>query len=279
MKKTWIAAAAAALLAAAVLTGCGKDKAPSAETQGKTVNIAYVVNYPPYDYQGENKEPAGMEPAVMAEVAKREGWNAKFIPTSSEDLLIGLEAGKYDVGIKGVWKTAEREKKFIFPKHYMAASVIGITFRAEDKDKIHSLEDFARVSGKLVPISPLSAQYTVITEFNKAHPDTPIQLVPAETFDSNDVYTWVMEGRYDAYFDLEVLYNENVKKESGSYHQFADRLAYVRYKAIPTYPLFNKKKQDLADGYDNAITAMKDDGTFVKLENQYFGEDIAQLVK
>ena len=91
--------------------------------------------------------------------------------------------------------------------------------------------------------------------------------------------TWVLEGRYDAYLDIELSYKNNVEKESGAYHQFADKLSYVRYKAIPTYPLFNKKDKQFAEDYDKAIKQLKENGTFQELEQKYFGEDVFQYVK
>lgn len=283
MGRKW-KAVLALCVAGAVLAvmGCGREtKAPAASSSEKrTVNIAYVTYYVPYDFQDADGQPDGMEVAVMKKVAKMHpDWDVNFIPTSDEELLIGVEAGKYDAGIKGVWKTPAREKKFIFPKHPSAASVVGLVFRSEDADRIHSLEDFAQSQGKLVPISPQSAQYTVIQEFNKQYPDTPIKLDAAETFQSNDAYTWVLEKRYDAYFDLELLYRENVVKDTGPYHQFADKLSFVRYKAIPTYPLFNRKDQDLANAYDAAMDTMVQDGTFKELQEKYFGEEITDLVK
>ena len=106
-----------------------------------------------------------------------------------------------------------------------------------------------------------------------------MKLVSSEEFNLADAYTWVLEGRYDAYLDIELSYKNNVEKESGAYHQFADKLSYVRYKAIPTYPLFNKKDKQFAEDYDKAIKQLKENGTFQELEQKYFGEDVFQYVK
>ncbi len=279
--KIMLLALVGALLA--VTAGCGKTQQAASEPAGdgsQKVKVAYVTYYVPYDYQNSQGKADGMEVAVIKEVAKRNpSWDIQMIPTSDEDLLVGLEAGKYDIGIKGIWKTPEREKKFLFPEHYSAASVVGLVFRTEDSGKIHSLEDFGKTGGRLVPISPQSAQYTVISDFNKNHPEEQIQMNAADTFQANDAYTWILEGRYDGYFDLEKLFQENVTSEKGPYHPFADRLSFVRYRAIPTYPMFYKKRQDLVRDYDRALSQMMSDGTYRKLEQTYFGEDITRLVQ
>ena len=137
---------------------------------------------------------------------------------------------------------------------------------------------FASYSGKLIPISPQSAQFSVIQEFNEKHPSNQIKLVPSDVFDIADSYLWVLEGRYDAYFVLKLSFEKNVLKETGPYHQFADKLAYVPYKGIPTWPLFNKKETELAAAYDKAVQTLKENGTISALSLKYFGEDVFNFV-
>ena len=71
-------------------------------------------------------------------------------------------------------------------------------------------------------------------------PDKPIKLTSSEAFQIADAYSWVLEGRYDAYLEVELSYKNNIAKDDAPYHQFADQLTYIRYKGIPTYPIFNK---------------------------------------
>ena len=98
--------------------------------------------------------------------------------------------------------------------HYIAASVIGITFRKEDEGKIKDLESFAKLKGKLVPIAPQNAQYAVVQQYNREHPDNQVKLIPSENFKVADAYTWVLEGRYDGYFNIELNHINNVEKET-----------------------------------------------------------------
>lgn len=129
-----------------------------------------------------------------------------------------------------------------------------------------------------MPIAPQDARYSVIEDFNKAHSDTPIAFQPSEVFQPADAYTWILEGRYDGYLDIELSFKNNIVKDTGSYHKFNDNLTYIRYRAIPTYPLFNKKQQALADAYDKAMEAVVASGKAKELEEKYFGESISDLV-
>mgnify|MGYP001478661104 FL=1 len=266
---------------AAGLAGCSKKDSAAAGDGGKkkVVNVAYTNYYVPYDFVNDKGEADGFEVAVMKEVAKKlPQYEWKFTPTSDDDLLIGVESGKYTIGTKGIWKTAAREKKYLFTDNYIGASVIGLVIRKDEADKVKDMDSFAQYSGKLVPIAPQDARYMVIDTYNKEHPDNPIDLKSSEAFQIADAYSWVMEGRYDAYLEVELSYKNNIVKDDAPYHQFNDQLTYIRYKGIPTYPLINKKETKLKDEVDKAIKELRDEGKIAELEQKYFGESLSQYI-
>lgn len=267
---------------AAGLAGCSKKDSAAAGDGGKkkVVNVAYTNYYVPYDFVNDKGEADGFEVAVMKEVAKKlPQYEWKFTPTSDDDLLIGVESGKYTIGTKGIWKTAAREKKYLFTDNYIGASVIGLVIRKDEADKVKDMDSFAQYSGKLVPIAPQDARYMVIETYNKEHPDKPIDLKSSEAFQIADAYSWVMEGRYDAYLEVELSYKNNIVKDDAPYHQFNDQLTYIRYKGIPTYPLINKKETKLKDEVDQAIKELRDEGKIAELEQKYFGESLSQYIR
>ena len=287
-KKKWaITGGVAIAVIAATIIGrqlIGKSESASNTTASSTsdgvitLKVAHTQSYAPYDFINEKGESDGFEVAVLKAIdEKLDAYQFEYVGTSDEDLLIGLESGKYDIGTKGAWYTAERAEKFIIPENAIGASIIGFTIRKEDSSKYTDIDSFAAAGGKLAPISPQNAQYNVIQEYNKDS-STPIKLAESESFTVADAYAWVLEGRYDAFFDIELAYKSNVVDENGAYHKFNDQLAYVRYKAIPTYPIFNKKNQELANAYDKAIEQVTQSGKIKELEQKYFGEDLLQLV-
>ena len=163
------------------------------------ITVAHTQAYKPYDFINENGESDGYEVAVLKAVDELlPQYEFEYVGTTDDDLLIGIESGKYDVGTKGVWWTKERSEKFIFPKHYIGTSMIGIAIRSEDADQIKDLESFAAYSGNLVPIGAQNAQYTIVDNYNKKHPEQPIKLIAGDQFEAADAYQWVLEGRYDA---------------------------------------------------------------------------------
>lgn len=281
-EKGLIVGIAAIAIIALTLGIRSSNKKAIAEEKITTINVAHTQNYVPYDYINDKGESDGFEVQVLKAIDKKlPQYKLKFTGTSDDDLLIGLESGKYDLGVKGAWYTKERAEKFIIPKEKIGASIIGFTVRKTDEQKYQSIDDIAKFGGKLVPISPQNAQWNVIEEYNKEHTEHPIQLKAAEAFNVSDAYAWVLEKRYDAYFDIKLSFEEAVRNEKGSYHQYADQLSYVPYKGIPTFPLLhrNDKNEKFSVAYDKAVKELESDGTLIELSKKYFGEDVFKFIQ
>lgn len=285
-KKKWIIAGVVVVLIVATVFGrqlTGKTAIHSQKSSDQkvtTLKVAHTQNYVPYDYVDKNGNSDGFEVAVLKAVDKKlKHYKFDYTGTSDEDLLIGLESGKYDIGTKGAWNTPERAKKFIIPNEAIGASIIGFAVRKSDEAKYKDINSFANSGGKLVPISPQNAQYNVIQEYNKTA-KKPIELTESESFSVADAYAWVLEGRYDAYFSIKLSFKQAVQDKNGAYHQYANQLTWFPYKGIETYPLIHKNKtnQTFAKEYDKAIKELKKDGTIAKLSKKYFGEDVFSYV-
>ena len=297
-----IASVSLVSLSAAALTACNSSSAPEATTAGTTAAateaakesasesaapaegvtkkvIAHTQSYVPYDFIDKDGNHDGYEVAVWKAIdEKLDNYEFEYVGTTDDDLLVGVESGKYNAGSKGVWWTEERSKKYVFPKNYTGASIIGIAIRKENAAEITDLESFAKYSGKLVPIGPANAQYNIVENYNTKHPDAKIDLVAGDSFEAADAYQWVLEGRYDAYFNIKTSFEANVEKEDGEYHDFSDKLAFVPYEGIPIWSLFNKDEQQFADDFDKAFEELKADGTIEDLQKQYFGYSLFDYV-
>ena len=152
-KKKWIIGGVAVIAIIAgtylgrTLTGASSSKA-SSSTSGSdkvtTLKVAHTQNYVPYDFLDEKGKSDGYEVAVLKAIdEKLPDYQFEYTGTSDEDLLIGLESGKYDIGTKGAWYTEERVKKFIIPDSPIGASIIGFTIRKADAHKFKYIVDFA----------------------------------------------------------------------------------------------------------------------------------------
>ncbi|MDR0908389.1 MAG: transporter substrate-binding domain-containing protein [Spirochaetaceae bacterium] len=63
----------------------------------QTVKVGISGDYPPFDYIQADGKPAGYNTALMAEIAKREGFNVEFITVPFDAKFSALNSGRIDV--------------------------------------------------------------------------------------------------------------------------------------------------------------------------------------
>ena len=277
MKKTALLIALIILIVSLV-TACGKtDEKPAKAANVKKVKVAYAQNSKPINYTDENGKPAGHDVEVMKLVdSLLPEYEFEFIPTTDDDLLIGVEQGKYDVGIKNVFYTEDRAKKYIYPKEFLGLSSMGLVLRNDDAG-IKSLDDFAKQGKTLAPIAANNAQYTVIDEYNKKNPDNKVKLVAGDAFTVN-VIEYVSEGRSDGGIIIGGNYDQRVTSPQGPYHKLKDKIVYNEIAVIKTWPLFNKSQQAFADAYDIAIKKLKEEKKTNELMKRIYGRDLYEVL-
>lgn len=116
------------------LIGCNTTSDGSAKAEDedgvRKVKIAYEQSSKPITYTDENGEAAGYDVEVLKAVAERlPQYEFEFVGTSDDDLLIGVEQGKYQVGVKNAFWTEERTEKFIYPKEFIGLSSTGLVLK------------------------------------------------------------------------------------------------------------------------------------------------------
>lgn len=246
----------------------------------KTIKVAYSQTGKPISYQDENGEATGYDVEVFKLIDKLlPQYQFDFVPTTDDDLLIGVESGKYNVGLKNAFYTDARAEKYIYPKENLGASATGLLIRKEDEGVVKDLSDVATLGKKLLPIAPQDAQYALVQKYNEQNPDNQIEVETSETFVVQDGIVWIAEGRYDAWLVIKSIYNANVVAEDGPYHNLADKLSWTTFAATKTWPLFNKDEQEFADAYDTAIKQLKDEGKTTDLLLEFLGEDTTQYLE
>lgn len=274
--------AAISFASISILAACGEDKASSGTAsaggvQVKKVKVAYDQASKPMSYIDEKGNPTGYDVEVMKLIDEAlEEYEFEYVGTSSDDLLLGVEQGKYQVGVKNAFWTEERTAKYIFPQEFLGLSSAGLVLKKEN-EHIKNLSDFAAAGLTLAPIAANNAQYTIIEEYNEANPDNPVNLKAGEEF-SVDVVQWVNEGRVDGGVQIEGSFVGKVLTEGGPYYHLKDQVVYNEFAVIKTWPLFNKKEQQFADAYDKAIAEIKKTDALNKLSIEFYGKDLFEVL-
>ena len=277
--------AAISFASVSILAACGgsdeevsKGAAESKDGDVRVIKVAFDQASKPISYIDENGEAAGYDIEVMRLVdEKLEDYEFEYVGTSNDDLLIGVEQGKYNVGVKNAFFTEERVGKYIFPKEFAGLSSIGLVLKKENEDKIKTLEDFATAGFTLAPIAANNAQDTVIAEYNEANPNNQVKLEAGEEFNV-DVVQWVNEGRVDGGVIIEGQFKGQVLDENAPYHNLKDEVVYNEFNVIKTWPLFNKKEQEFADAYDEAMKEIHETDALRELSKEFYGKDLFEVL-
>ena len=283
MKKNKIFQLAAVGLASiALLTACNSGESAEKDSgdgdKVRTVKVAYDQASKPISYIDDNGNPTGYDVEVMKLVDELlPDYQFEYVGTTSDDLLIGVEQGKYQVGVKNAFFTQERTEKFIFPKEFLGLSSAGLVLRKEDEG-VKTLADFAKKGYSLAPIAANNAQYTIIDEYNTANPDNKVKLEAGDAF-TVDVVQWVNEGRVDGGVMIEGPFKQQVLAEGGPYYNLKDEVVYNEFAVIKTWPLFNKKEQKFADAYDKAIAQIKEQKKTNELSTKFYGRDLFEVLE
>ena len=268
------------LLIALFVTACSTKENNSSDNSGvRTIKVAYAQTGKPITFQDEKGNATGYDVEVLKLIdEKLLQYQFEFIPTTDDDLLIGVESGKYHLGLKNAFYTDARAEKYIYPKEYLGASASGLLIRKEDEGIVNDLSDIASLGKKLLPIAPQDAQYALVQKYNEENPDNQINVETSESFVVQDGIVWISEGRYDAWLVIKSTYDANVVAEDGPYHYLNEELSWSTFSATKTWPLFNREEQELADAYDEAIKELKEEGKIKELLIQFLGEDTSQYL-
>lgn len=242
-----------------------------------TITIAYGYSAYPIAYTTNEGGASGYDIEILKAVdALLPDYKFEFVPSAGgDDLLLGVQTGKTDGAVRNWFQTAQRREIFTFPEKNIGLSVTGLTVRKDEIDNIHDFATLSKAGGRIVPVDPGDGHYTVLKTWCDNNPELSWDFETGQLANSADAYAWVAEGRYDAYFGLQVTFNSVVLGDKGSAHQYADKLIWTPCAAIPTYVIFagNDKGKAIAADFDSVIDKIWDSGYTNFVQQTLYGED------
>lgn len=274
MKKRTITAVAALLaLCLCWLTGCsgaknnetpastGTDAAGDLLAQIKAngfITIAMEGTWAPWTYHDETDTLVGFDVEVGQKIAEKLGVEARFIEGEWDGLLAGLEAGRYDIMINGVDVTAERQQKYDFSTPY-AYNRTAVIVRGDD-DSIQAMEDLKDKQ----TANTISSTYAEVAEKYGAN--------VTGVDDLNQTMELLLSGRIDATLNAEVTFYDYLKAHPDANVKIAAIDPEVTSVAIPMRK--GEETASLLAAVNEALDALRADGTLTALSEKYFGGDI-----
>lgn len=124
---------------AAIISGLSKDKAAAALVPASwrakgTIQVATNASYPPDEFIASNNTTiVGWDPDLGHAVAKLLGLNFHFVNTQFDEIIPGLAANRYDLGMSSAGVEPYREKIIDFVTDFQA----GLAFMVPAGSSVH----------------------------------------------------------------------------------------------------------------------------------------------
>lgn len=265
--KRIIALLLAALVSAAVFSGCSANKNGSEQgdlleqiKQRGSITVAMEGTWAPWTYHDENDNLVGYDVEVAQNIAEKLGVSVNFVEGEWDGLLAGLDDGRYDIMVNGVGIMPDREEKYNFSTPY-AYNRTAVLVRG-DYNEINSMED---LSGKKTA-NTISSTYALLAESYGA--------TVTGVDDLNQTIELLLSGRIDATLNAEVVFADYMKAHPEADIKIAAYSEDMERVAIPVRK--GAENETLLAAINNALAELSADGTLSALSEKYFNADISK---
>lgn len=246
--------------------GEGGQAAPSAQENaldrvkkaGKLL-VAVDTSYPPMEFIGEdNKTEVGFDVDLAKAIAKKLGVEAEFVVMDWDGILPGLLGKRYDVIISSMNITEERLKQVDFVEYVQMSQLFvstpGVTVKTE--------QDLA---GLVVAVQ---AETTSHEWVDKVKAERVKDIKEIRSFKgATDAFLEAKNGRAQV-----IVIDEPV----GLYYAAKDKGTFtITGRAMDPEPVgiaVRKEDGDLKKALEQAVKEIKEDGTFSKISQTWFGD-------
>jgi arginine transport system substrate-binding protein len=221
--------------------------------------FATEATYPPFVSMSANNQMQGFDVDIANAVCQQMNRSCQFVNAPWDSLIPSLEIGKYDVLFGGMAITAERAKVVDFTESYYQNSVTFVV----NKNHPLTLTD-AGLKGKTIGVQ----RGTTFQTYLKKKYAYNIVIKP---YVSNmQALLDLKNGRLDgALMDTPVA--DNWLKEAGNQDFKMEGQFYnVKYFGPGNAFAVQKGNTQLLNDINNALNTIKANGTYQKIENQYF---------
>ncbi|MFE9937068.1 ABC transporter substrate-binding protein [Streptomyces hirsutus] len=207
----------------------------------------------------DNKTVIGVEPDIASLVADVLGLELRLNPVSWENIFVGLDSAKYDVGFSNITVTEERKEKYDFATYRED----NLAFEAKRNSglKIAGAED---VAGRTVAVSSGTNQEKLLIEWSKDNEKAGREPVDIKYYQNDsDMHLALRSGRIDlylgpsptsAYYAATTGRTEVVGSYSGGGATLQGLIAAT-----------TKKDSGLVDALAGAIDEIIDNGTYAEV--------------
>jgi polar amino acid transport system substrate-binding protein len=158
---------------------------------------ALPAGFPPLAYVGsDQKTLTGAEPDFGRLVAAVLGLKPVVTNSTWENLFVGIDSGKTDVGFSNITDTEERKKKYEFASYRQD----NLAFAVPKSSTWNFNGDYENLAGKTVAVGAGTNQEKILLEWQTKLKAEGKKLTVKYYPDNNGVYLALSSGKIDAYF-------------------------------------------------------------------------------
>ena len=274
MKKRILLVTAIITIMALVFTGCSATKQTTGTNEPTTgvkqqnllekvkaegvIKMGTEGTYAPFTFHDKDGKLTGFDVEIAQEVANRLGVKVEFIETKWDGMFAGLDAKRFDAVINQVTIRPDRIEKYDFSDSYIVSKAVLIVHSENNE-----IKSFADLKGKKAGQS-LTSNLADIAKSNGA------ELVQVDGF--NQALDLLTSKRIDATINDSLSYLDYKTQRPDAPIKVAAELDTKDESGI----LFNKGNQELVDAVNKSLADMKADGTYLKISQKWFGEDVSK---
>ncbi|MFJ7727716.1 transporter substrate-binding domain-containing protein [Neobacillus sp. NPDC097160] len=252
------------ILLIGIIAGCSGSKETGGNKKqtvlervekSKVLKVAFEGTYPPFNFVDDKQNYIGFDVDISNEIAKRLGVKTEFIATKWDSLIGGLKADKFDIIIGQMTVTDERKKSVDFTDPYVVTGSVLVT--REDTTDITKLED---IKGKNVGVGG----GTTFEEVAKSVDGANVKLYKAVS----DYIQDLQNKRLDVIINDQLLMGYNIKE-----NKLPIKITSEILNKDEIGMAIKKDNDDFVKKVNEAIAAMKEDGTYDEIYKKWFGEN------
>jgi polar amino acid transport system substrate-binding protein len=210
-------------------------------------------------YADDNKTPIGLEIDMAYLVAGALGLKPQIEVTSWENLFVGLDSAKYDVGFSNITVTEKRKQKYDFATYRKD----DIAFEAK-KGGSWRVSSGRDIAGKTIAVGSGTNQEKILVGWNEQNVKAGLPAATIKYFQKNtDTYLALSSGRIDAYFgpNPSIAYHVQTSGETETIGKFSGAGPTLQGLIAAT----TKKDDGLVQAYQAALNAVIADGSYAKV--------------
>ncbi len=258
-----------------LISGCGTNKAnpenqnqnasgEKAESQdllakvqdeGKLL-IGTEGTYPPFTFHDDKGDLTGFDVEIAKEVAKRLGVEPVFMETQWDAMFAGLDSKRFDMIANQVGIRPDRQEKYDFSDPYISSAAVLVTH--ESNNTVSSFED----------IEGLKAAQSMTSNYADLAKSYGAEIVGVEGF--NQAIELINSKRADVTLNDNLSFLDFKKQKPDA----PVKIVAESEDASQSGLMFRKGSDTLVEEVNKALNDMIEDGTYLKISEKWFGEDV-----